>query len=132
MTNGPDAPVPETPPSGAATPPPPTTPTTGGLSESAASGLAYITLISAIVFLLVEPYSRNKNIRFHCFQCIGLAVAWAVSSFIWMVPLLGWCTAGILHFTLFVCWLICMIKAFSGSRWKMPVIGDFAEKQANG
>jgi len=133
MTNGADASVPGT--SGdqaaAASGAPPTPPApSSGLSETAACGLAYITLIPAIVFLLVEPYSKNKNIKFHCFQCIGLAVAWAVGTGMWMVPLLGWCTGGILHLTLFVCWLICVIKAFSGGRFKVPVIGDFAEKQA--
>jgi uncharacterized membrane protein len=28
-------------------------------------------------------------------------------------------------------WLICIIKAFSGGKFKVPVIGEFAEKQAN-
>jgi len=32
----------------------------------------------------------------------------------------------------FILWLIVMIKAFNGQRFKIPVVGDFAEKQANG
>jgi len=33
---------------------------------------------------------------------------------------------------LFILWLIVMIKAFNGQRFKIPFIGDLAEKQANG
>jgi uncharacterized membrane protein len=32
----------------------------------------------------------------------------------------------------FILWLIVMIKAFNGQRFKIPVVGDLAEKQANG
>jgi uncharacterized membrane protein len=32
---------------------------------------------------------------------------------------------------LFILWIICLIKAFNGERFKIPVIGDLAEKQAN-
>ena len=103
----------------------------GGLSESAASGLAYITIIPAIIFLVMEPYNKNKNIKFHCFQCLGLAVTSIIASLIFVIPILGWILGPLLHLTVFVCWIICVIKAFGGGRFKLPVIGDFAEKQAN-
>src|SRR5437016_5100942 len=47
----------------------------GGLAENVAGMLAYVTFIPAIIFLLLEPYSRNRFIRFHSFQCIFLSVA---------------------------------------------------------
>ena len=48
-------------------PPPPPTPSSAqpGLSDSAAGALAYFTFIPAIIFLIVEPYSRNPFVRFH-------------------------------------------------------------------
>ena len=103
----------------------------GGLSESAASGLAYITIIPAIIFLVMEPYNKNKNIKFHCFQCLGLAVCSIIAMMIVIIPILGWVLSPLLHLTVFVCWIICVVKAFGGGRFKLPVIGDFAEKQAN-
>jgi uncharacterized membrane protein len=103
----------------------------GGLSENVACGLAYITIIPAILFLVMEPYSRNKNIKFHCFQCIGLFVASIACSIIMAVPVLGWIVGAVGHLAVFVCWIMCVIKAFGGGRFKVPVIGDFAEKQAN-
>lgn len=103
----------------------------GGLSDNVASGLAYITIIPAIVFLIVEPYNRNKIVKFHAFQCLGLAATSLASSMIMIIPILGWIVGILGHLAVFVCWLICVIKAFGGGRFKLPVIGDFAEKQAN-
>ena len=34
-----------------------------GLSDDAASGLAYLTIIPAIVFLIVEPYNKNSYVQ---------------------------------------------------------------------
>src|SRR5271170_1279545 len=49
-----------------------------GLSDTAAAALAYVTIIPAIIFLVLEPYNRKPFIRFHSFQSIGLAVIWIV------------------------------------------------------
>src|SRR5205823_4539366 len=67
-------------------PPPPVAPayaasatTAGGaLADNIAGMLAYFTIIPAIVFLLVEPYNRNRFVRFHSFQCLFTAVALVV------------------------------------------------------
>ena len=114
----------------AAAPAPEAAPSSG-LSESAASGLAYVTIIPAILFLVMAPYNQNRNIKFHCFQSLGLAVLWFACSVVMVIPILGW-IAGILGaMVVFVFWLISIIKAFGGGRFKVPVIGGFAEKQAN-
>ncbi len=102
-----------------------------GLSETAACGLAYITIIPAIVFLIVAPYNQNKNIKFHAFQCLGLALTMFACSVIMIIPILGWIVGALGYLGTAVCWLICVIKAFGGGRFKVPVIGEFAEKQAN-
>jgi hypothetical protein len=36
-----------------------------GLTDNAASGLAYITFIPAIIFLVTAPYNQKSLIRFH-------------------------------------------------------------------
>ena len=46
---------------------------TQGMTDNVAGMLAYITIIPAIVFLVVEPYNRNRFIRFHCLQCLFFA-----------------------------------------------------------
>ena len=54
----------------------------GGLTDNVAGALAYVTIIPAIVFLVLEPYKKNRFIRFHSFQCIFFAVAWTA---LWIV-----------------------------------------------
>lgn len=103
----------------------------GALADNVASGLAYITIIPAIVFLLVEPYKSNKTVKFHAFQCLGLAVAMFAFGFVMIIPILGWIVGILGYLACGVCWLIALIKAFTGGKFKVPFIGDFAEKQAN-
>jgi len=116
----------------------PTTATQAGLSENAASGLAYVTIIPAIVFLIVEPYNRNRTIRFHSWQSIFLAVAWVAVNIalriIIHMPFFGWAAIFIwplVGLAFFILWIVVMIQAFNGKRFKIPVVGDLAEKQAN-
>jgi uncharacterized membrane protein len=110
----------------------------GGLTENVAGALAYVTIIPAIIFLVVEPYNRNRFVRFHSFQNIFFAVAWMILWFLLGVfghiPLLGW--ASILMWPLvglagFILWLLLIFKAYQGQKFKLPFIGDLAEQQAN-
>jgi uncharacterized membrane protein len=110
----------------------------GGLADNVAGALAYVTIIPAIVFLVMEPYNRNRFIRFHAFQCIFAAVAWTglwiALSIVAHIPFFGWLTILIwplVSLAGFVIWLIVALKAYQGQKFKLPVIGDMAEKQAN-
>jgi uncharacterized membrane protein len=108
-----------------------------GLADNVAGMLAYVTIIPAIVFLVVEPYNKSRFIRFHSFQSIFFAVAWTalwiVLNIVAHIPLLGFLT--ILIWPLvglagLVIWIILLLKANQGLMFKLPVIGDLAEKQA--
>ncbi|MGD0156764.1 MAG: hypothetical protein ABSB50_11725 [Terracidiphilus sp.] len=108
-----------------------------GLSDNAAGGLAYITFIPAIIFLIIEPFNKNTYVRFHSWQSIFLSIAWiavdVILHIIGRLPFLGlinlflWPVVGLLFFIL---WLIVIINAFNGKRFKVPLIGDLADKQA--
>ena len=110
----------------------------GGLTDNMAGALAYVTIIPAIVFLVMEPYNRNRFIRFHAFQCILAAVAWTA---LWIalgivvrIPFFGWLTFlvwPLVSLAGFVVWLILVLKAYQGQKFKLPMIGDIAETQAN-
>jgi len=56
-------------------------PALSGLTDNVAATLAYITLIPAILFLMLEPYNRRPFVRFHAWQCIFLCVASMVIHF---------------------------------------------------
>jgi uncharacterized membrane protein len=101
-----------------------------GLSENAASGLAYITIIPAIIFLVVAPYNTNPKIKFHAWQNIFLCIGWFIVSIIMVIPILGWIIGILGLLTFFICWVLAMINGFQGKQWKVPVIGNLAAKQA--
>jgi uncharacterized membrane protein len=118
-------------------------PAAGGLTDNVAGMLAYVTIIPAIIFLVMEPYNKKPFVRFHAFQCIFLhvaaLVAWValliVSAILAFIPVLGHLVAFILWLAysvgLLVVWVVLLLKANQGQMWKLPVIGDMAEKQAN-
>jgi uncharacterized membrane protein len=110
---------------------------TGGLADNIAGMLAYVTIIPAIIFLVVEPYNKNRFIRFHSFQCIFFTLAWIVLSIglniIAAIPVLGWMTLLIwplIGLAGLIIWVVLLLKANQGLMYKLPVIGDLAEKQA--
>ena len=123
------------PPPGSVPPPPPAA---SGLSDNAAEAIAYITIIPAIIFLIIEPYNKIPFVRFHSMQSIGLAVAWIILQIgigiLHVIPFFGTVLSGLLYLgiglLIFIAWLICIIKASQGQWFKLPIIGDFAEKQA--
>ena len=117
---------------------PATTATAQGMTDNVAGMLAYITIIPAIVFLVVEPYNKSRFIRFHSFQCLFFAAALLILhiglSIFTFVPFMALITLP-LHLLVslggFVLWIVLLLKANQGQMYKLPVIGDMAEKQAN-
>lgn len=120
----------------------PATQTAGGLSNNAAAAIAYITIIPSIIFLVIDPYRRIPLVRFHSIQNIALAVAWTavwvalmiLSAVLHFIPFIGFLIL-LLDFAVaigfFAAWLIALIKASKGEFFRLPIIGNFAAKQAN-
>ena len=103
-----------------------------GLSDNAAGAIAYITIIPAIIFLIVEPYNKNSFVRFHSWQSIFLGIAaFAILIVLSVIPVVGWIIIPFFLIGFLIVWIMCLVKASKGERWKLPLIGDFAEKQAN-
>ncbi len=126
---------------------PPTTPTppanygntsapAAPIEENVAGMLAYFTIIPAIIFLVIEPYNRNRFVRFHSFQCLFTVAALIVlqiclsiiSSILPLMMFPIWMLLGLAELAL---WLLLVIKAYQHEMFKLPVVGDMAEKQAN-
>lgn len=111
---------------------PPPVAATEGLADNVAGALAYVTVIPAILFLIIEPYNKSPFVRFHAFQCIGLVITWMVLSFICgVIPIIGWFVLlPLLILTMICTFVLCIVKAYSGVKFKLPVIGNYAEKFA--
>ena len=109
--------------------------TSTGLAENVAGLLCYVLgWISGLVFLLIEQ--ENKFVRFHAIQSIvtfgSITVVSIALSILGLIPFLGvvFDIANIIIGVLaFVLWIVLMVKAVQGTRYKLPWAGDFAEKR---
>lgn len=121
-----------------------------GLSPNAASLVSYIWIpVTSIAVLVTEK--QNRLVRFHAYQSIlmGLSifvmtlvlstvigvlmlVAGAVSPYAGIVvsiaSLLVWMVVAI---ALLALWVLCLVKAYRGEMYKLPVVGKHAERMAN-
>ena len=104
-----------------------------GLPENTAAALCYLLgLVTGIIFLVLEPYNKNKLIRFHAFQSIFLHVAVII---VWVAfrTVLPWQMLFLLmliDLAFFVLWIFLLIQTYQGKKIVLPVIGDLAAKQA--
>jgi uncharacterized membrane protein len=114
----------------------------GVLPEPLAGALAYFVL-PAILFLLIEPYKNNRFLRFHSFQtfavCLAAVLVGALLRIagvvLYFIPLLGhllvWLVSMFVILAFLMVWIVLVVKALQGEEFQLPVIGEFAEKQAN-
>ena len=93
-----------------------------GLDAPVAAMLAYgLGWLTGALFLAVERNSRF--VRFHAWQSVLTFLPLFIVF--WFVPL--WFVFWPLSVAL---WLVLMYKAFKGERFKLPVVGDIAERRA--
>ncbi|MCA1578374.1 MAG: DUF4870 domain-containing protein [Acidobacteria bacterium] len=118
-----------------------------GLDENVAALLAYILgWIGGLVFFLIEKDSRF--VKFHAMQSILLSVLVAVVAIaMWILTVvmviigaaIGDALGGLFTLLATLIWFVfgvgvliavimCLVKAFQGQYFKLPVIGNFAEK----
>jgi uncharacterized membrane protein len=98
-----------------------------GLDRNIEAALCYLgAWITGLLFLLLEK--KDTFVRFHAMQSL---ITFAGLTILAMVPLVGWILSPLVLIISFVVWLICLIKAYQGEKFKLPIIGDFAEKQVN-
>jgi uncharacterized membrane protein len=114
----------------------------GVLPEKLAGGIAYLSFVPAIVFLLLEPYRRNIFVRFHAVQCLMLwgatiaaaAVIRLVGLLFSMIPVIGpllfVVTAVLAVLAAVFIWLVLAVKALQGEMFELPLLGSFAQRHA--
>ncbi|WIV12328.1 DUF4870 domain-containing protein [Proteiniborus sp. MB09-C3] len=102
-----------------------------GMEENIAALLSYVLgFITGIIFYVLEKDS--KFVKFHAMQSIIYSIGLMVLSFILgFIPIVGWIISLIIGPLSLILWIILMIKAYKYEYFKLPIIGDMAEKQAN-
>ena len=104
-------------------------PQAAGLQNNIAGALAYLW-ITAIVFLLLEPYNKDKYVRFHSFQALFLGLASIAGHIVLsLIPILGWALMPLWSLLILVLAVVGAVKAYQNQTWHIPLIGEFAEKQ---
>lgn len=114
-------------------------PSSIGMDPKVSAGLSYLITIVGLVFFFIEK--QNRFVRFHALQSVLLAISAFVLFFV--LIFVGFAAAFVsstlagLIFSLgylvviagsFIGWLIGMINAFQGKYFKLPVIGNLAER----
>jgi len=100
-----------------------------GIDENIEGLLCYVLgWITGIVFLILEK--ENKFVRFHAMQSLGtFLVLFVILVIIGMIPFIGWVISILISIFMLILWLFLMYKAFKGERYKLPIVGEFSEKQ---
>lgn len=111
------------------TTPAPANPSSSAILDPKVGGLlAY--LIGWISGLILYLISKDPYIRFHALQSIILFALVSVINIVFdFIPFLKVIVL-LINIATFVLWIILMVKAYSGEKFKLPVIGDIAEKRA--
>jgi len=114
-------------------------PSTMQMEPKTAAGLSYVLgWITGIIFFLMEK--QNRFVRFHAMQSIlffgGLSVLSIVLQVVTglnipFLSFLTFCVNGLLGIVGLVGWIVLLINGFQGKYFKLPIIGDYAEKYAN-
>lgn len=103
-----------------------------GLDSKVAGLLCYLLgFVTGIVFLVVEK--EDDYVRFHAYQSTATFLTiFVVSVVLQWLPLVGWIGSLLLGPVSLILWIVLMVKAFQGERWKLPLAGDWAEEQLGG
>ena len=128
-------------------PPVQTTKSSTGLDENVAALLSYIFgWVSGLIFFLMEKDSRL--VRFHAMQSILFNVLLAIVGFVFWIltfvlvivgasigdvigtifSLLATLLWVVFSVGILIAWILCLVKAFQSQYFKLPIIGNFAEK----
>jgi len=128
-------------------PPVQTTKSSTGLDENIAALLSYIFgWVSGLIFFLIEKDSRL--VRFHAMQSILFNVLLAIVGFVFWIltfvlvivgasigdvigtifSLLATLLWVVFSVGILIAWILCLVKAFQSQYFKLPIIGNFAEK----
>ncbi len=114
-------------------------PHNSGLSDNFIAALAYFGPVPAFFFLAIRRYNKKPYVRFHAWQSLvfdafvflfvcALNLVMPLIKFLGPRVLLGlWCLVGL---AVFLILLWCVLEALNGKRFRLPIIGDWADEQA--
>ena len=126
-------------------PPPGAAPAAGaasqtGLAENVAGFLCYILgWVTGLIFFLID---KRPYVRFHATQSItlfgGLHIVYFILGMVLGIGMLGfggfsalgfgWALFSLLDLIIFILWILLMVKAYQGERFRVPIVADLAQQ----
>ena len=114
-----------------------------GISSRTASLLCYIPIVGWVVAIVVLASARFRNdtsARFNAFQGLYLFVAWLIVDWV-LSPMLHFGSfggpplhrifPGLMQVAILCAWIFMIIKTAHGEVYKLPILGDLAEKSVS-
>ena len=99
-----------------------------GLQPNVAALLSYLVgIITGIIFFVIEK--DNKFIRFHAMQSILTFGAIFVLQFVCVISIFLIFLVPLINIASLILWVILMVKAYQGEMFKLPIVGDIAQKK---
>ncbi|HKV46813.1 MAG TPA: zinc-ribbon domain-containing protein [Candidatus Acidoferrales bacterium] len=114
-----------------------------GLSENVAGLLCYVFgWVTGLIFFLID---KRPFVRFHASQSItlfgGLHIVYFILGMILGIGMFGfgglgglgaigfgWALFSLLDLVIFIAWILLMVKAYQGDRFRIPIAADLAEQ----
>jgi len=105
--------------------------TSMGFPKNIASLLCYFGFwVTGVIFIMLEQ--SNKTVRFHAFQSVIVFGALNLAYYVfWFVPVFSRIINTLLGALTFILWVVLIVRTYQGQKWKLPFIGNLAEKWAN-
>jgi len=102
-----------------------------GMSADIAGLLCYLLMwITGIVFIVIEK--KSTFVKFHAWQSImTFGVLTVALLILGPIPFIGRILWTLIFVLMIILWIILLIQAGTGKMWKVPGVGDWAEKMAN-
>jgi len=111
-----------------------------GLSENVAGLLCYVFgWVTGLIFFLID---KRPFVRFHASQSItlfgGLHILYFILGLVLGIGMFsfggfgtlgfGWALFSLLDLIIFIAWILLMVKAYQGERFRIPIAADLAEQ----
>lgn len=102
------------------------------MDENVKGALTYLLgWITGLIFLLTEK--KSKFVKFHALQSVITFLSLHILTIIigsFMIPAYRlWTILQLMYILIFILWVVLMVKAYQGEKFKIPLLGDIAENQ---
>jgi len=102
-------------------------------NDKVMAAVATIPLVGLIIYFAMKDAS--EFVKFYAKQSIGLliisVVITVISIVVGFIPYIGWlisCVISLLSFGLFIVWLVLLINALQGNKFRLPVVADLVDQ----